>query len=93
MTASTGEESLAMARQEKPDLMLMDVMLPGISGFQATRQITKNPDTRAIPIVIVTTRDQVTDRVWGLRQGAKDYVMKPVNEAELTSKINAVLKK
>lgn len=93
MTASTGEESLAMARQEKPDLMLMDVMLPGISGFQATRQITKDPDTRAIPIVIVTTRDQVTDRVWGLRQGAKDYVMKPVNEAELTSKINAVLKK
>lgn len=82
-----------MARQEKPDLMLMDVMLPGISGFQATRQITKDPDTRAIPIVIVTTRDQVTDRVWGLRQGAKDYVMKPVNEAELTSKINAVLKK
>lgn len=82
-----------MARQEKPDLMLMDVMLPGISGFQATRQITKDPDTRAIPIVIVTTKDQVTDRVWGLRQGAKDYVMKPVNEAELTSKINAVLKK
>ena len=82
-----------MARQEKPDLMLMDVMLSGISGFQATRQITKDPDTRAIPIVIVTTRDQVTDRVWGLRQGAKDYVMKPVNEAELTSKINAVLKK
>lgn len=93
VTAATGEEGIAKAKQEKPDLILMDVVLPGLSGFQATRQITKDPITCNIPVIIVTNKDQVTDRVWGLRQGAKDYVVKPVDEAELTSKINAALKK
>jgi twitching motility two-component system response regulator PilH len=91
LTAGTGEEAIAKVKEIKPDLILMDVVLPGISGFQATRQISKNPDTANIPIIIVTTKDQETDRVWGLRQGAKDYVTKPVNEAELLDKIKAAL--
>lgn len=92
-TAATGEEGITQAKQEKPDLILMDVVLPGISGFQATRQLTKDPDTSNIPVIIVTTKNQETDRVWGLRQGAKDYVTKPVNEAELIGKIKAALQK
>ncbi|MCL5801512.1 MAG: response regulator [Gammaproteobacteria bacterium] len=91
LTAGTGEEAIAKVKEIKPDLILMDVVLPGISGFQATRQISKNPDTANIPIIIVTTKDQETDRVWGLRQGAKDYVTKPVNETELLDKIKAAL--
>ncbi len=91
LTATTGEEGVTRAKESKPDLILMDVVLPGISGFQATRQISKNADTANIPIIIVTTKDQETDRVWGLRQGAKDYVTKPVNEAELLDKIKAAL--
>jgi twitching motility two-component system response regulator PilH len=86
-----GESGIARALGEKPDLILMDVVLPGISGFQATRQITKNPDTASIPVIIVTTKGQQTDRVWGLRQGAKDYITKPVSEADLIAKISAAL--
>ena len=86
-----GERGITAASAERPDLILMDVVLPGISGFQATRQITKNPDTAAIPVIIITTKDQETDRIWGLRQGAKDYITKPVSEAELMSKIKSVL--
>lgn len=86
-----GEGGIAKALGEKPDLILMDVVLPGISGFQATRQITKNPDTASIPVIIVTTKGQETDRVWGLRQGAKDYITKPVSEADLITKINTAL--
>jgi twitching motility two-component system response regulator PilH len=86
-----GEQSIATATAEQPDLILMDVVLPGISGFQATRQITKNPDTAAIPVILVTSKDQETDKIWGLRQGAKDYITKPVSEAELMSKIKSVL--
>lgn len=91
LTAGTGEEAIAKVKEIKPDLILMDVVLPGISGFQATHQISKNSDTANIPIIIVTTKDQETDRVWGLRQGAKDYVTKPVNEADLLDKIKAAL--
>ncbi|MEW6353382.1 MAG: response regulator [Pseudomonadota bacterium] len=91
LSVVNGEEGIAAAKGERPDLILMDVVLPGISGFQATRQITKNPETSTIPIIIVTTKDQETDRVWGLRQGAKDYITKPVAEAELVAKIKAVL--
>lgn len=91
LTAGSGEEAIAKVKEIKPELILMDVVLPGISGFQATRQISKSPDTATIPIIIVTTKDQETDRVWGLRQGAKDYVTKPVNEADLLSKIKAAM--
>jgi twitching motility two-component system response regulator PilH len=83
LEAPNGADGVAMAKAELPDLVLMDVVMPGINGFQATRQITKSPETAHIPVVIVTTKDQETDRVWGKRQGAKDYLTKPVDEALL----------
>ncbi|MFV2060470.1 MAG: PleD family two-component system response regulator [Gammaproteobacteria bacterium] len=91
ITASNGEEGVESASREMPDLILMDVVMPGLNGFQATRAITKDPKTQHIPIIIVSTKDQETDRVWGLRQGAKDYITKPVDEAMLMQKINAML--
>lgn len=91
VTAENGEDGIAMAKEHKPDLILMDVVMPGMNGFQATRQLTKGSETAEIPIIIVTTKDQETDRVWGLRQGAKDYVTKPVEEAMLVEKINSLL--
>lgn len=91
MSAASGEEGIASAKSERPDLVLMDVVMPGMNGFQATRALTRDKDTADIPIIIVTTKDQETDRVWGLRQGAKDYLTKPVNESDLVSKINQVL--
>ena len=90
-TASSGEEGIEKAKSEKPDLILMDVVMPGMNGFQAARQITTQPETQSIPIIIVSTKDQETDKMWGLRQGAKDYVTKPANEKELIGKINALL--
>ncbi|MFA5627609.1 MAG: twitching motility response regulator PilH [Thiohalomonadaceae bacterium] len=89
--AEDGEKGVAAAREQKPDLVLMDVVMPGMNGFQATRLLSKDAQTAHIPIIIVTTKDQETDRVWGLRQGAKDYVTKPVNESELLAKIQALL--
>ncbi len=91
ITAENGESGIETAKAEKPDLILMDVVMPGMNGFQATRQLSKESDTAGIPIIIVTTKDQETDRVWGLRQGAKDYLTKPVEEALLMEKINALL--
>lgn len=90
-TANTGEDGVNKAKSEKPDLILMDVVMPGMNGFQATRQISADPETSNIPIIIVSTKDQETDKVWGLRQGAKDYVTKPAQEKELISKINGLL--
>ncbi|HHQ41793.1 MAG TPA: response regulator [Chromatiales bacterium] len=89
--AMSGEEGIEKARTERPDLILMDIVMPGLNGFQATRQLTRDPDTAAIPVIIVTTKDQETDRIWGLRQGAKDYITKPVEEKDLVAKIKAVL--
>lgn len=89
--AVSGEEGIAKSIIEKPDLIVMDVVMPGISGFQATRQITQNPDTKDIPIIMLTTKDQETDKVWAQRQGAKDYVVKPPQKKELLEKINALL--
>lgn len=89
--AESGTEGIERAKAFKPDLVLMDVVMPGLNGFQATRQLTKDPETSDIPVIIVTTKDQETDRVWGLRQGAKDFLTKPVSEQRLLEKINAVL--
>ena len=89
--AESGIEGIERAKAFKPDLVLMDVVMPGLNGFQATRQLTKDPNTSAIPVIIVTTKDQETDRVWGLRQGARDFLTKPVSEQKLMEKINAVL--
>ena len=90
-TASNGKDAVAKAKQTLPDLVLMDVVMPGVSGFQATRQISKAPETSSIPIILVTTKDQETDKIWGLRQGARDYMVKPVQEQDLIGKIQAVL--
>ena len=90
-TAENGTEGIERAKETKPDLILMDVVMPGLNGFQATRQLTKDPETSSIPVIIVTTKDQETDRVWGMRQGAKDFLTKPVSEKTLMEKINAAL--
>ena len=89
--AESGIEGIERAKAFKPDLVLMDVVMPGLNGFQATRQLTKDPETSDIPVIIVTTKDQETDRVWGLRQGARDFLTKPVSEQRLLEKVNAVL--
>ncbi len=87
---SSGEEAITRAAAEKPDLILMDVVMPGMSGFEATRAITRNPDSASIPVIICTTKGQETDKAWGLRQGAKDYIVKPVTEKLLMEKIKAL---
>lgn len=89
--AASAEDGIAVAEAELPDLILMDVILPGMSGFQATRSLSRSPRTQHIPIIIVSTKGMETDRVWGLRQGAKDYVVKPPAEADLLGRINALV--
>ncbi|HWP95106.1 MAG TPA: response regulator [Gammaproteobacteria bacterium] len=91
LTAENGEEGLQKAREHKPDVIIMDVVMPGMSGFQATRQLAKDAQTSSIPVIIVTTKDQETDKVWGMRQGAADYVVKPVNEKLLVDKVKQAL--
>ena len=90
LTAENGEDGGALAKKEKPDVVLMDIVMPGLNGFQATRQLSKSPETQAIPVIIVTTKDQQTDRVWGMRQGAKDFLVKPVTVETLTAAIKNV---
>ena len=85
--ASNGEEGLQTAQVSRPDLILMDVVMPGVNGFQATRQLSRHPATKDIPVVIVSTKDQDTDKVWGMRQGAKAYLVKPVSENQLIKAI------
>ena len=91
ITADNGADGVAVARQEKPDVVLMDVVMPGLNGFQATRQLSKGEETKHIPVIIVTTKDQETDKVWGRRQGATDYLTKPVDEAVLIDTINRAM--
>ncbi len=88
-TAENGEEALRRLAEEKPDLILMDVVMPGQNGFQLTRAITRDPDFADVPVIICTSKNQETDKVWGMRQGARDYVVKPVNADELVAKIKA----
>lgn len=90
-TASDGEAAINLAKETGPRLIIMDVVMPGMNGFQATRQLARDQQTASIPIIMVTTKDQETDRVWGLRQGAKEYLTKPVAEDELVAKIKAVM--
>jgi len=90
IAAESGEEAVTKAKQEKPDLILMDVVMPGLNGFQATRAITKDEETKNIPFIMCTTKGQETDKVWGMRQGAKDYIVKPVNQDDLLKKITAL---
>lgn len=89
--AENGEEGIAKALELKPDCILMDVVMPGKNGFQATRDLARNPQTAQIPIIIVTTKDQETDKIWGMRQGASDYLVKPVREPDLLQSISKAL--
>ena len=87
LTAEDGQAGVEAAKRELPDLILMDVVMPNLNGFQATRSITREPTTAHIPVILVTTKDQETDRVWGMRQGAKAYLTKPFSEVELSKAI------
>ncbi|MBL4763309.1 MAG: twitching motility response regulator PilH [Gammaproteobacteria bacterium] len=91
IVAVNAEDGLAMAKNDKPDLILMDVVMPGMNGFQATRQLSKDPGTASIPIIMITTKDQETDKIWGMRQGAKDYIVKPVDPADLLDRVKTLL--
>ena len=90
VTAVNGEDGIAKSKIEQPDLIIMDVVMPGLNGFQATRTITRDESTKHIPVILCTSKNQETDKVWGLRQGALDYVVKPVNPEELLKKIAAI---
>ena len=91
LTASTGSDGVNMANDEQPDIIFMDVVMPGINGFQATRQITRNTDTSHIPVIIVSSKDQDADKVWGERQGACGYLTKPVDDRTLINTVNGLL--
>ena len=88
-TAESGEEAMRRLAEDKPDLILMDVVMPGQNGFQLTRTITRDPRYDGLPVIMCTSKNQETDRVWGMRQGARDYVVKPVVADELIAKIKA----
>ena len=91
LTAEDGAQGVEAAKAELPDLILMDVVMPNLNGFQATRSITRDATTGHIPVLLVTTKDQETDKVWGMRQGAKGYLTKPFTEAELSEVIASAL--
>jgi twitching motility two-component system response regulator PilH len=91
LASGSAEDGLAAAKRELPDLVVMDVVLPGMNGFQATRALSKDAATSAIPVLIVSTKDMDVDKAWGMRQGARDYIVKPPRESELIARINAVL--
>jgi twitching motility two-component system response regulator PilH len=90
-TAVNGEEGVEAAQRLHPDLILMDVIMPGLNGFQATRMLKRDPATAQIPVIVVTTKSQQTDRAWGLRQGAADYLVKPVDPKELVARVKVAL--
>ena len=89
-TAENAEEAFRRLSEEKPDLILMDVVMPGQNGFQLTRAITRDPLYADVPIIMCTSKNQETDRVWGMRQGAKDYITKPIEAGDLMAKIKAL---
>ena len=91
LTSPSAEEGIEVARRELPDLVLMDVVLPGMNGFQATRALSRDNATSAIPVLIVSTKGMETDKAWGMRQGAKGYIVKPPEEGALVAQINELL--
>lgn len=90
VTAENGEDGIAKSQSELPDLILMDVVMPGMNGFQATRTISREQKTRSIPVIICTTKGQDTDKIWGMRQGAHEYLVKPLDHDELLARIRAI---
>ena len=91
LVADNGEEGLRQAKSSRPDCILMDVVMHGMNGFMATRNLTHDPETSGIPVIMITTKDQETDKIWGMRQGAVEYLVKPIAEKQLVAKINAVM--
>jgi twitching motility two-component system response regulator PilH len=91
LTASSGRDGIDLATRQQPDVILMDVVMPGINGFQATRQLTRDCHTRHIPVIIVSTKGMPADRVWGERQGASGYLTKPVDDRTLIDAVNEAL--
>ena len=91
LVADSGEEGVQKAKTSRPDCILMDVVMPGMNGFQATRKLSQDPATKGIPVIIITTKDQETDKIWGMRQGAVEYLVKPISEDQLIHMINAVM--
>ena len=89
-TAENGEDALAKIKADKPQLILMDVVMPGQHGFQITRAISRDPETQDVPVIICTSKNQETDRIWGLRQGAREYLVKPIDPQELLAKLAAL---
>lgn len=91
LECAEGRDAIERVRSERPDCVLMDVVMPGMNGFQATRTLSKDPDTSSIPVIVVSSKSQETDRLWALRQGARDYIVKPVQQKDLLAKIAGVL--
>ena len=86
-TADNGEDALNKIRADRPELILMDVVMPGANGFQVTRSIARDPELSSVPVIICSSKNQETDRIWGMRQGAKDYFVKPVDADQLLARI------
>ena len=93
VSAASGSECITLAKEMHPDLILMDVVMPDVNGFQATRTLTRDPSTQSIPVVMVTTKSQESDRIWGMRQGAVDYIVKPVTASALVAKAQEILRR
>ena len=91
IVAGTGEDGIAFAKDKFPDLVIMDIIMPGGNGYHATRKIANNEGTENIPVVMLTSKDQVTDKLWALRQGAMGYLVKPVQEKELLDTVDNLL--
>lgn len=91
LNASSGEEGMQLAEEHHPDVIIMDIVMPGLNGFQATRELARNDETASIPVIMMSTKDQETDRIWGLRQGAFDYLVKPVKKSMLLQAVEAAL--
>ena len=91
LVADSGEDGIRQAEAARPDCILMDVVMPGMNGFQATRKLTHDPRTSSSPVIMITTKDQETDKIWGMRQGAVEYIVKPVGQKELVARINSVM--
>jgi twitching motility two-component system response regulator PilH len=89
-TADNGEDALLKMRADRPELILMDVVMPGANGFQVTRSIARDPELAAVPVIICSSKNQETDRIWGMRQGARDYFVKPVDPTQLLARIAAL---
>ena len=89
--ALSASHAIDIIKSQKIDIVIVDYNMPGKNGFQATRDLSRNPATSQIPVIIITTKDQETDKIWGMRQGAKDYIVKPADESDLIDRINNVL--